>query len=108
MAAADIEHAGKDKTVIADEYEGCATESSKTSIGVGQDQLAGVTPPHESYEGYHRFDPLASWTAKEERAVVLKTDILLLSWVCVMVCSFVQQYIDKLWLIKENSSLDCS
>lgn len=92
MAAADIEGAGKDKAPIADEYEGSATEASKASIGVGQEQLASVTLPHESYEGYHRFDPLASWTAKEERAVVLKTDILLLSWVCVMVSRFAQQY----------------
>lgn len=85
MAAADIEGANRDKAIVAEEYERTTTELSKDSIGVGQEQLAGVTRPHESYEGYHRFDPLASWTPKEERAVILKTDILLLSWVCVMV-----------------------
>ncbi|KAE8353369.1 MFS general substrate transporter [Aspergillus coremiiformis] len=58
--------------------------SSKGSVAVGQENLFAVTPPHESYEGYHRFDPTASWTEKEEKAVVFKTDMLLLSWVCVM------------------------
>lgn len=62
------------------------TQSSKVSIGVGQEQLAGVTPPHESYEGYHRFDPTASWTEKEERSVVWKTDMMLLTCICFMVC----------------------
>ncbi|KAK6812497.1 hypothetical protein RU639_011745 [Aspergillus parasiticus] len=59
-------------------------DSSKASIAVGQENLSYVTAPHESFEGYHRFDPMASWTEKEERAVVWKTDLLLLSWVCVM------------------------
>ncbi|OJJ46645.1 hypothetical protein ASPZODRAFT_132743 [Penicilliopsis zonata CBS 506.65] len=59
-------------------------ETSSISIQIGQDHLADVVPPHESYEGYHRFDPTATWTAEEERAVVFKTDILLLSWICFM------------------------
>lgn len=58
---------------------------SKISVGVGQSQLAGVTPPHESYEGYHRFDPTASWSPKEERGVVFKTDLMLMTWLCLMV-----------------------
>lgn len=58
---------------------------SKLSVAVGQSQLAGVTPPHESYEGYHRFDPTASWSVKEERSVVFKTDLMLLTWICLMV-----------------------
>ncbi|KAF4205348.1 hypothetical protein CNMCM8927_006350 [Aspergillus lentulus] len=57
---------------------------SKLSVAVGQSQLAGVTPPHESYEGYHRFDPTASWSVKEERSVVFKTDLMLLTWICLM------------------------
>lgn len=61
------------------------TQSSKGSANVGQEQLAGVTPPHESYEGYHRFDPTASWSVNEERKVVFKTDMLLLTWLCLMV-----------------------
>ncbi|KAJ5167053.1 uncharacterized protein N7482_005834 [Penicillium canariense] len=63
---------------------GKETNASKLSIVVGQEDLASVTPPHESYEGYHRFDPAASWTAQEERKVVLKTDLMLLSFVCLM------------------------
>ena len=93
MAASDVERVDKDKALVAEEYEGATTESSKASIGVGQEQLAGVTPPHETYEGYHRFDPLASWSVKEEKAVIFKTDILLLSWVCVMVCLFICLYL---------------
>ncbi|EAW22144.1 putative MFS transporter [Aspergillus fischeri NRRL 181] len=67
-----------------EEAEEDDTHSSKLSVAVGQSQLAGVTPPHESYEGYHRFDPTASWSVKEERAVVFKTDLMLLSWICLM------------------------
>lgn len=92
MASPDIERASKDKAFIAEEYEGGAADSSKASIGVGKEQIAGATLPHESYEGYHRFDPLATWTAKEEKAVLLKTDILLLSWVCVMVSCLARRY----------------
>jgi hypothetical protein len=68
-----------------EEAEEDDTHSSKLSVAVGQSQLAGVTPPHESYEGYHRFDPTASWSPKEERSVVFKTDLMLLTWICLMV-----------------------
>lgn len=51
---------------------------------VGRDHLADVVPPHPSYEGYHRFDPAATWTAAEERALVRRTDARLLAWLCVM------------------------
>lgn len=40
--------------------------------------------PHDTYEGGHRWDPSAAWTAKEEARVVRKTDIRLLSWLCLM------------------------
>ncbi|KAI9043937.1 putative MFS transporter [Aspergillus affinis] len=60
------------------------TQSSKGSANVGQEHLAGVTPPHESYEGYHRFDPTASWSVKEERKVIFKTDMFLLTCLCFM------------------------
>jgi hypothetical protein len=43
-----------------------------------------VIPPHDSYEGKHRFDPTASWTVEEERSVVWKTDLKLLPWLCLM------------------------
>lgn len=51
---------------------------------VGRDHLYDALPPHESYEGIHRYDPTATWTAKEEAAVVRKTDMYLLSWICLM------------------------
>jgi hypothetical protein len=54
--------------------------------GVGRENLADALPPHESYEGRHRWDPSATWTNKEEKRVVRKTDLYLLSWICVMVC----------------------
>ncbi|KKK20444.1 MFS transporter [Aspergillus rambellii] len=60
------------------------SQSSKSSIDVGQEHLARVTPPSESYEGYHRFDPTASWTAREEIRVVWKTDFMLLTVICLM------------------------
>ena len=55
-------------------------------VPVGQEHLANSLPPHESYEGVHRWDPGATWTAAEEAAVVRKTDLYLLSWICLMVC----------------------
>lgn len=78
--ADDIERGRKGAETTTDE-----DESSKVSVGVGQEQLAQVTVPHESFEGYHRFDATATWTPDEERRVVLKTDFLLLGWVCIMV-----------------------
>ncbi|RHZ54231.1 putative MFS transporter [Aspergillus thermomutatus] len=62
----DIEQGKLPKTSSSKDED---SHSSKLSVAVGQSQLAGVTPPHESYEGYHRFDPTASWSAKEERSV---------------------------------------
>lgn len=56
-----------------------------SDIAVGREQLHGSLPPHESYEGGHRFDPLAEWSVAEERRVVRKTDLRLLTWLCVMV-----------------------
>lgn len=58
--------------------------SLKAPTKVGRGELADIIPPHESYEGAHRFDPLASWTPEEERRVVRKTDLRLLSWICIM------------------------
>ncbi|KAF1934816.1 MFS general substrate transporter [Clathrospora elynae] len=58
--------------------------SLKTPTKVGREELADIIRPHESYEGHHRFDPEASWTIKEERSLVRKTDLRLLSWLCLM------------------------
>ncbi len=51
---------------------------------VGREYLSGALPPHESYEGRHRWDPDFQWDAAEERKCVRKTDMYLLSWICVM------------------------
>jgi len=53
-----------------------------SSDSVGREHIS--LRPHESYEGGHRWDPEATWTAKEEAAVVRKADIRLLLWICVM------------------------
>ena len=59
--------------------------SQISDVAVGIENLSKSTPPHESYEGVHRWDPTATWTREEEAALVRKTDIYLLSWVCLMV-----------------------
>lgn len=58
--------------------------SLKAPTAVGRQELADIVPPHDSYEGKHRFDPTASWTVEEERRVVWKTDLKLLPWLCLM------------------------
>jgi hypothetical protein len=54
----------------------------KPTAQVGRDHID--LRPHESYEGAHRWDPLAEWTSEEEARVVRKTDLLLLSFLCLM------------------------
>jgi hypothetical protein len=61
------------------------TDSQVSIVRVGRENLADSLPPHESYEGRHRFDPSATWTPEEEAKVLRKTDLYLLSWLCVMV-----------------------
>lgn len=53
-------------------------------IPVGREHLSKALPPHESYEGRHRWDPSMTWTDDEEKKLVRKTDLYLLSWLCVM------------------------
>lgn len=60
-------------------------DSDKGSVQVGRQNLHHAVPPHETYEGGHRWDPDATWTPEEERRVVRKTDFRLLIWLCVMV-----------------------
>ena len=50
-----------------------------------EDSLPYHLEPHESYEGRHRWDPEAKWSPQEERYLVRKTDVMLLSWICIMV-----------------------
>lgn len=58
--------------------------TSETEPLVGREHLSGALPPTESYEGRHRWDPLATWSEAEERRLVRKTDFHLLTWLCVM------------------------
>lgn len=76
----DIENSGS-KSVA--EYN--HAEPDKGVVEVGRENIYLSIRPHESYEGGHRFDPYASWSAAEERRVVRKTDIRLLGWLCIMV-----------------------
>ncbi|KAH6894434.1 major facilitator superfamily domain-containing protein [Thelonectria olida] len=57
---------------------------AKGQVEVGRENLHAALPPHESFEGAHRFDPTASWAPEEERRVVRKTDLRLLTWLCLM------------------------
>jgi hypothetical protein len=65
--------------------DGSASHISITPIG--REHLSKALPPHESYEGRHRWDPNAVWSEKEESRLVWKTDVYFLSWVCVMFCT---------------------
>lgn len=81
MDIKDVERRpGPAKAVSTD--DGSLTHASGAHIG--RDRLADVIAPHDNYEGKHRFDPTATWTEAEERAVVRKCDTYLLSWLCVM------------------------
>lgn len=61
-----------------------ASVSHLSVARVGREELSDALPPHETYEGRHRWDPNFTWTAEEEKKVVRKTDFYLLSWICVM------------------------
>ncbi|KAN0059609.1 hypothetical protein ACQY0O_008177 [Thecaphora frezii] len=50
----------------------------------GRSALLSTLPPSEHYESSHRFNPTLSWTRSEESRLVLKTDLMLLSWICLM------------------------
>ncbi|EEA22377.1 hypothetical protein TMatcc_008181 [Talaromyces marneffei ATCC 18224] len=76
----DIENVGADKSLDSN-TKFYADDPIKSMI---TEDLSEVIAPHPSYEGLHRFDPRATWTAKEERVVVWKTDLFFMSWICVM------------------------
>ncbi|KAI1344198.1 major facilitator superfamily domain-containing protein [Xylariaceae sp. FL0016] len=59
-------------------------EDGKNSVTVGRENLHHAVPPHDTYEGSHRWDPHVEWSVEEERRVVRKTDLYLLIWLCVM------------------------
>lgn len=60
-------HVDMDKTSVA-------RVSQVSLVQIGRERLSDRLPPHESYEGRHRWDPDLTWTADEERKVVQKTD----------------------------------
>ncbi|RGP77470.1 mfs transporter [Fusarium longipes] len=61
-----------------------ADNIDKSQVGVGRAELSHALPPHGDYEGGHRWDPSATWTPEEEKRAVRKTDLKLLSWLCLM------------------------
>ncbi|EJT97231.1 MFS general substrate transporter [Dacryopinax primogenitus] len=46
--------------------------------------LAPYLEPIKQYEGYHRFDPKATWTQDEEKRIVRKIDLRIMCWTCIM------------------------
>lgn len=57
---------------------------SESDAPVQEASLAEVTPPSTDYEGYGHWDPTMTWTPEEERKVILKTDMFLLTALCCM------------------------
>jgi hypothetical protein len=58
-------------------------------IGFGESvyddaRFADYYKPISSYEGYHRFDPTAVWTAAEEKVLLRKIDWRIMAWCCIM------------------------
>jgi hypothetical protein len=91
--------------------------ASQISVArVGRENISDSIAPHETYEGRHRYDPGATWTEQEERKVVWKTDIYLLTWICVMVWypnieseNQLTKAIKVLWAaIRQREPLECS
>lgn len=62
-----------------------AVSVDKAQVEVGRENLHNTIQPHESYEGAHRWDPDITWSPQEEKRAIRKTDMMLLSWLCVMV-----------------------
>lgn len=79
----DIEDHGHDESPTTKSSPDAERRAS--NLPIGRENLSGALPPHESYEGRHRWDPSATWSESEERRVVWKTDLYLLSWLCLMV-----------------------
>ncbi len=49
--------------------------------------LASQYLPRSDWENYHRFDPNARWTWREEKALVRKIDWKIMLWACLMFCA---------------------
>jgi len=72
------------------EFKACPASHDGTAslkgvdAAVGRTNLSSAIPPDDQYESRHRWDPTAEWTPQEEKALVRKTDLLLMTWLCVM------------------------
>ncbi|KND02532.1 uncharacterized protein SPPG_09076 [Spizellomyces punctatus DAOM BR117] len=51
---------------------------------IDDEALANHYQPRADYEGRHRWDPKASWTAEEEKKLVRKIDLRIMLFVCLM------------------------
>lgn len=40
--------------------------------------------PIDTYEGRHRYDPKATWTVEEEKALIRRLDVRVCAWCCLM------------------------
>lgn len=69
----------------SDKTSSSGSTSLAPMIPLSRDNLSKALPPHQSYEGRHRWDSSATWSEKEESRLVWKTDLRLMSWLCVMV-----------------------
>jgi hypothetical protein len=67
--------------------DGYASRIEDRAIPVGREDLFEALLPHEPYEGRHRWDPSAKWTDQEEYRLICKTDLYILSWICLKVLS---------------------
>lgn len=61
-------------------------ERRKSEIGIEGDEasLEEFYVPIEAYEGRHRYDPKATWTTEEERALIKRLDVRVCAWCCLM------------------------
>ncbi|KAF8604221.1 putative MFS transporter [Ceratobasidium sp. AG-I] len=73
-----FEKSDPERTSISSENAGVAQPL------VGNEELWRSTRPHDNYEGLHRWDPQATWDQEEEKALVRKIDIRLMTWLCLM------------------------
>jgi hypothetical protein len=87
MAHHGLEHDPESTVLSLDKTNKNGSTSHIPIVPVGRENLSKALPPHVSYEGHHRWDPDVTWSEKEESSLVWKTDLRLMSWVCVMVCA---------------------
>ena len=85
MSHQGLERDPEANVLSSDKMSRSGSTSHTSIVPVGRENLSKALPPHETYEGRHRWDPSASWSEKEEAHLVWKTDLRLMSWVCVMV-----------------------